>query len=122
LQGRTLRARELDLFNLGIDNKLRDCDLVGLRVRDVCGLDPVSSCALVMQQKTQRPVHFEIKPARRGAVRKSIKLAGLKLDDFVFPSCAPDSPQRGARQCTRMRKAGLGNSASIRPTTALAHS
>ncbi len=50
------RTRELALFNLGIDSKRRGCDLVRLKVREVCHGDQVASRAMVMQQKTQRPV------------------------------------------------------------------
>ena len=64
------RVRELALFNLGIDSKLRGCDLVGLKVRDICHGDQVASRAMVMQHKTQRPVQFEITPATRDAVQK----------------------------------------------------
>jgi site-specific recombinase XerC len=46
------RVRELALFNLGIDSKLRGCDLVSLKVRDVRHGDRVASRALVMQHKT----------------------------------------------------------------------
>lgn len=56
------RVRELALFNLGIDSKFRGCDLVALKVRDVCHGDKVASRAVVMQHKTQRPVQFEITP------------------------------------------------------------
>ena len=62
------RVRELALFNLGIDSKLRGCDLVALKVRDVCQSDQVASRAVVMEHKTQRPVQFEITPAAREAV------------------------------------------------------
>jgi hypothetical protein len=54
------RVRELALFHLGIDSKLRGCDLVELRVCDVCHGGQVAARAIVMQQKTQRPVQFEI--------------------------------------------------------------
>ena len=47
------RVRELALFNLGIDSKLRGCDLVALKVRDVCHGDQVASRAVVVQHKTQ---------------------------------------------------------------------
>ena len=63
------RVRELALFNLGIDSKLRGCDLVGLKVRDVCHGDQVASRAIVVQHKTKRPVQFEITPAARDAVQ-----------------------------------------------------
>jgi hypothetical protein len=54
------RTRELALFNLGIDSKLRACDLLKLRVRDVCHGERVAAPAIVVQQKTSRPVQFEI--------------------------------------------------------------
>jgi hypothetical protein len=59
------RRRELALFNLAIDSKLRACDLVKLKVRDVCHGQTVASRTVVMQQKTQRPVQFEITEATR---------------------------------------------------------
>ncbi len=54
------RARELALFNLAINSKLRGCDLVAIRVRDVFQGSHVAPRAIVMQKKTQRPVQFEI--------------------------------------------------------------
>ena len=81
------RVRELALFNLGIDTKLRACDLVKLRVRDVCHGDHVAARAIIMQQKTQRAVQFEITQPTRDSVQAWIKQAGLRSDDFLFP-CA----------------------------------
>ena len=57
------RARELALFNLAIDSKLRGCDVVGLHVRDVFQGSHVTPRAIVMQKKTQRPVRS---PSKRG--------------------------------------------------------
>ncbi len=54
------RKRDLALFNLAIDSKLRGCDLVKLRVRDVVHGECVSKRTIVLQQKTQQPVQFEI--------------------------------------------------------------
>ena len=54
------RTRELALFNLSIDSKLRGCDLVGLRVHDVVRGSRVAPRAIIMQKKTQPPVQFEI--------------------------------------------------------------
>ena len=51
-------SRELALFNLSLDSKLRGCDLVKLKVFDVAQGNRVSSRAIVMQQKTHRPVQF----------------------------------------------------------------
>ncbi len=93
------RVRELALFNVGIDSKLRGCDLVALKVRDV---DQVASRAVVMQHKTQPPVQFEITQAARDALRAWIKLAGLRSEDFLFPSRLHESPHLGTRQYARI--------------------
>ena len=62
------QTRNLALFNLAIDSKLRGCDLIGLRVRDVAQGSGVTSRAIVMQRKTQRPVQFEITEQTRDSV------------------------------------------------------
>jgi integrase len=96
------RTRELALFDLGIDSKLRACDPVKLRVRDVCHGERVASRATVMQQKTQRPVQFEISPATREAVDAWISKAGPRADDYLFPSRVHCSPHLGTRQYARI--------------------
>lgn len=83
------RTRELAMFDLAIDSKLRACDLVKLRVNDVCHGDRVSPRAIVMQQKTQRPVQFEITQETRDAVAAWIARGGLRPGDFLFPSKRP---------------------------------
>jgi len=70
------------MFNLAIDSKLRACDLVKLRVNDVYRGDRVSPRAIVMQQKTQRPVQFEITEATRDAVATWINKSGLQTGDL----------------------------------------
>jgi integrase len=69
------QIRDLALFNLAIDCKLRACDLVKLKVRDISHGDHVAARAIVMQQKTQRPVQFEITDPTRVAVDKWIRSA-----------------------------------------------
>ena len=96
------RLRDLALFDLGIDSKLRACDLVKLRVRDVCHGDRLAARAMVFQQKTQRPVRFEITPPTREALEAWIKSAGLKSDGFLFPSPVHASPHLGTRQYARI--------------------
>lgn len=96
------RVRELALFDLGLDSKLRACDLVRLRVRDICHGDRVSTRAIVMQQKTSKPVQFEITPPTREAVADWIKAAALRNDDYLFPSRVHDSPHLGTRQYARI--------------------
>jgi integrase len=101
------RVRDLALFDLGIDSKLRACDLVKLRVRDVCHGDRIASRATVLQQKTQRPVPFEISPGTREAVEAWIRKAGLRSDDYLFPSRVHRSPHLGTRQYARMLAGGV---------------
>ena len=59
-----LKIRDLALFNLAIDSKLRSCDLVKLRVRDVMTGGRVAGRAMVMQQKTSQPVQLSILASR----------------------------------------------------------
>ena len=96
------RTRELALFDLGLDSKLRACDLVRLRVRDVCHGDRVSTRAIVLQQKTSQPVQFEITQPTRDAIGEWMKEAALTPDDFLFPSRLHDSPHLGTRQYARI--------------------
>jgi site-specific recombinase XerC len=96
------RIRELALFNLGIDSKLRGCDLVALKVRDVCHGDQLATRAIVMQHKTQHPVQFEITSTTQDALQAWIKHAGLKSDSFLFPSRIHNSPHLGTRQYARI--------------------
>ena len=94
--------RELALFNLAIDSKLRGCDLVKLKVRDVAHGDQVLKRAMVMQQKTHQPVQFEITEQTRSAVSEWIKQAKLKSDDYLFPSRIHGSPHITTRQYARI--------------------
>ena len=64
------RIRDLVLSNLAIDSRLRSCDLVKLRVKDVTHGGSVAKRAMVMQQKTQRPVQFEITGHTRDAIAR----------------------------------------------------
>jgi hypothetical protein len=70
------------MFNLAIDSKLRACDLTKLCVRDVCHGEHVASRATIMQQKTQRPVQFEITEQTRESVAALICHAGLRGTNF----------------------------------------
>ena len=94
--------RELALFNLAIDSKLRGCDLVKLKVCNVAQGNRVSSRAIVMQQKTHRPVQFEITEQTRDSLANWISQAKLKSDDYLFPSRVHDSPHLSTRQYARI--------------------
>src|SRR5258706_8591779 len=96
------RTRELALFNLAIDSKLRGCDLVGLRVYDVLQGSHVAPRAMVMQKKTQRPVQFEITEQTSDAVAAWIAAAHLKPEQFLFPSRVSASPHVSTRQYSRI--------------------
>jgi integrase len=96
------RTRELALFDLGLDSKLRACDLVKLRLRDISHGDRISSRAIVMQQKTSQPVQFEITQQTREAVDAWVKEANLGPDDYLFPSRIHDAPHLGTRQYARI--------------------
>jgi integrase len=95
-------ARELALFNLAIDSKLRACDLVQLRVRDVAQGSHILPRAMVMQQKTHRPVQFEITEQAREALAAWISQAQLKSEQFLFPSRSHQSPHLSTRQYSRI--------------------
>jgi integrase len=96
------RHRDLALFNLAIDGKLRACDLVKLRVRDVWHGRGMASRAIVLQQKTQRPVQFEITEPTREAVDAWIGHAGLTTEDSLFPSRLHSSTHLSTRQYARI--------------------
>jgi integrase len=95
-------ARDMALFNLAIDSKLRGCDLVKLKVQDVTHGNQVAPRAIVMQNKTQRPVQFELTEPTRAAVAAWIAVAHLKSDQYLFPSRIHHSPHISTRQYARI--------------------
>ena len=99
------RVRELALFNLAIDSKLRSCDLVRLRVRDVCHGERIAARTIIMQQKTQRPVQFEITEQTREALLAWIRRANRRSEDYLFPSRIQGSPHLSTRQYARIVRA-----------------
>lgn len=94
--------RDLALFNLAIDSRLRACDLVKLRVLDVAHDGQGAARAMVMQQRTHRPARFEVTELTRQSLRDWIKVAGLRPDAFLFPSRVSVSPHLSTRQYPRM--------------------
>ena len=96
------QTRDLALFNLAIDSKLRACDLVKLRVQDVTHGTQVASRAVVMQQKTKRPVQFEITKQTRESLADWINRSERTAGDFLFPSRIRSSPHLTTRQYSRI--------------------
>ena len=78
------RARDLAMFNLAIDSKLRCCDVVAMRVGDVAARGHTADRATVRQRKTGRPVRFELSEQTRHAVDDYLKATGKRPDDFLF--------------------------------------
>jgi integrase len=95
-------VRDLAMFNLAIDSKLRGCDLVSLHVRDVTHGSQILPRAMVVQQKTHRPVQFELTEPTRIAVSAWIEKAHLRGDQFLFPSRVARSPHVSTRQYARI--------------------
>ena len=96
------RTRDLALFDCGIDAKLRGCDLVKLRVSDVAPGGVLRERATVIQQKTGRPVPFEITDSTREALAAWLKLRGARQDDWLFPSRSRLGHHIGTRQYGRL--------------------
>lgn len=96
------RVRDLALFNLAIDSKLRGCDLVHLRVEDVMQGDQVRTRALVLQRKTGAPVQFEITEQARSAVANWVRVKELKGSDWLFPSRVDRAKPMTTRQYGRL--------------------
>ncbi len=103
------RVRDLALFNLAIDSKLRACDLVRLRVSDISQGNRISRRAIVMQRKTRRPVQFEITDQSQFAIRNLIKKYQLKPSQYLFPSRLSSSPHLSTRQYSKVVKGWVNN-------------
>lgn len=98
------KRRDLALFNLAIDSKLRSCDLVALRVSDVASGESIKERTIIVQQKTGRPVQFEMTEQTREAVLAWIRLRGLNQGDYLFPSRIHACPHLTTRQYARILK------------------
>jgi integrase len=96
------RIRNLALFNLAIDSKLRGCDLVKLQVGDIALGNRILPRATVMQQKTHRPVQFEITEQTRTSIAAWIDKAHLSARDYLFPSRVSDDGHITTRQYARI--------------------
>src|SRR5215469_5777208 len=92
------RVRDLALFNLAIDSKLRGCDVVALRVEDVAPSGYAVDRATVRQKKTGRSVRFELTEQTRQAVDDYIGAAGRKPGEYLFCS------RRGHGRCMTTRQ------------------
>ncbi len=94
--------RDLALFNVAIDSKLRGCDLVRLSVVDLVKEDRVRQRVSVIQSKTRRPVQFELTENTRETVLAWVRSPELLACSFMFPSRFHDRPHISTRQYGRL--------------------
>jgi integrase len=96
------RRRDLAMFNCAIDAKLRACDLVRLTVSDVAPGGVLRARSTVIQQKTGRPVPFEITEPTREALAAWMAVRGRRADDWLFPSRSRQGDHITTRQYARL--------------------
>jgi integrase len=96
------RVRDLALFNLAIDSKLRGCGVVALRVEDVAPNGYASDRATVRQKKTGRPVKFELTDQTRQAVDEYLREAGKRPDEYLFTDRRRPNRAMTTRQYARL--------------------
>ena len=96
------QVRDLALLNLAIDSKLRGCDLVRLKVEDVAAAGDLKRRAAVIQQKTGRPVQFEITEPTRLAVSAYLGSRVHNPSDHIFLSRVFSSAHLSTRQYARI--------------------
>ncbi len=94
--------RDLALFNVAIDSKLRGCDLVTLAVADLVKDDRVRERVSVIQSKTKRPVQFELTENTRETIIAWVKAPEMFACRFMFPSRFHDRPHISTRQYGRL--------------------
>ena len=94
--------RDRALFDLAIDSKLRGCDLVRMKIGDIVNAGQIRTRAMVMQQKTTRPVQFEILPDARASLLAWLERRGGSVDDYVFPSRVDRNGHLSTRQYARL--------------------
>lgn len=96
------RLRDRALFDLAIDSKLRGCDLVRMEIGDIVTGGQIRTRAIVMQQKTHRPVQFEMLPDARASLLAWLERRGGTVDDYVFPSRVDHNGHLSTRQYARL--------------------
>ena len=104
-------VRDLAMFNLAIDSKLRGCDVVAIKVKDVAPSGRAVDRATVRQKKTGRPVRFELTEQTRQSVDEYIKAANKKPGEFLFSGRPGPARSMTTRQYARLVSewiAGIG--------------
>jgi integrase len=94
--------RDLAIFNLAIDSKLRACDLVKLRLDDICLGTNVRRRATIVQKKTGRPVQFEISEQSRNSVEAWLPTLRATGSRYLFPTRIHAGPHISTRHYARL--------------------
>ncbi|GAB6195994.1 tyrosine-type recombinase/integrase [Lysobacter xanthus] len=94
--------RDFALFNLAIDSKLRGCDLVALRLRDISHGNAIARRAIILQKKTGRPVQFELTDLTRAAVAEWVHQLHLSAASYLFPGRCGEAGHLSTRQYARI--------------------
>jgi integrase len=98
------RLRDLTLFDIALDSKLTGCDVVALRLADIMAAGSLRQRATIIQQKTGRPVQFEITPQTRRSLTEWLKRRRGDLDGWLFPSRIHPAAHLSTRQYIRLVK------------------
>jgi site-specific recombinase XerC len=114
-------TRDLALFNLAVDSKLRGCDLVGIRVINVFAAGQVKERASIVQSKTGKPVRFEITETTRLSLERWISDPEMTGLEFLWPSRLHGSPHLSTRQYARIVR-GWVTSLGLEPNAYGTHS
>lgn len=96
------RLRDRALFDLAIDSKLRGCDVVKIKTGDLVSGGQIRHRATVIQQKTGKPVQFEILEPARSSLLTWLELRGGTVADFAFPSRVDPERHISTRQYARL--------------------
>lgn len=96
------RLRDRALFDLAIDSKLRGCDLVKIKIGDLVVGPDIRTRAIVVQQKTGRPVQFELMTDARASLLAWLQRRGGGVEDFAFPSRVDRDGHISTRQYARL--------------------
>jgi integrase len=103
------RTRDLAMFNLAIDSKLRGCDVVALKVEDIAPSGYAIDRASVRQRKTGRPVKFELTEQTRQAVDEYLKVKRKTAGDFLFTGRGGPAHSLSTRQYARLVSQWIGS-------------
>ncbi|MCK0104244.1 tyrosine-type recombinase/integrase [Pseudohalocynthiibacter sp. F2068] len=113
--------RELALFNLAIDSKLRGCDLVKLKVADVFVAGQIKERTSIIQSKTQKPVCFEITEGTRKSLQRWMGESLMIGSEFLWPGRFHERLHISTRQYARLVR-GWVKSIGLEPSSYGTHS